>query len=113
MPPCHGGGRGFESRPVRKKPLSFRGFFVFGMFYVYILQSDVDASFYIGYTANLELRLEQHNNGEATFSRRKKPWKLVYSELYSDKTEALKREKFLKKQKNKNFYNSLIKAGSR
>ncbi len=21
MPPCHGGGRGFESRPVRKKPL--------------------------------------------------------------------------------------------
>jgi hypothetical protein len=20
MPPCHGGGRGFESRPVRKKP---------------------------------------------------------------------------------------------
>ena len=20
MPPCHGGGRGFESRPVRRKP---------------------------------------------------------------------------------------------
>ncbi len=37
IPACHAGGRGFESRPVRKKPLSFRGFFVFGMFYVYIL----------------------------------------------------------------------------
>ena len=110
MPPCHGGGRGFESRPVRKKPLSFRGFFVFGMFYVYILQSEVDASFYIGFTANLELRLMQHNNGEATFSRRKKPWKLVYSEEFLNKSEALKREKFLKRQKNKNFYNSLIKS---
>ncbi len=22
MPPCHGGGRGFESRPVRKKSLT-------------------------------------------------------------------------------------------
>ena len=31
MPPCHGGGRGFESRPVRLKPsetIDFRGFFV-------------------------------------------------------------------------------------
>ena len=27
MPPCHGGGRGFESRPVRKNPLIFKGFF--------------------------------------------------------------------------------------
>ncbi len=30
MPPCHGGGRGFESRPDRKKTLQvFEGFFVF------------------------------------------------------------------------------------
>ncbi len=31
MPPCHGGGRGFESRPVRKKtpnPLIIKGFFI-------------------------------------------------------------------------------------
>ncbi len=26
MPPCHGGGRGFESRPVRKKPLHREAF---------------------------------------------------------------------------------------
>ena len=29
MPPCHGGGRGFESRPVRSKiqnPLKIKGF---------------------------------------------------------------------------------------
>jgi hypothetical protein len=33
MPPCHGGGRGFESRPVRKKtpnPLIIKGFFILG-----------------------------------------------------------------------------------
>ena len=28
MPPCHGGGRGFESRPVRKSFEVFRSFFV-------------------------------------------------------------------------------------
>ena len=26
MPPCHGGGRGFESRPVRKKLSAMRAF---------------------------------------------------------------------------------------
>ena len=29
MPPCHGGGRGFESRPVRRKALSNEGLFHF------------------------------------------------------------------------------------
>ena len=80
------------------------------MFYVYLIQSEVDASFYIGYTSNLELRIKQHNNGESIYSRRKKPWKLVYSEELENKTSALKREKFLKKQKNKDFYYQLIKS---
>jgi putative endonuclease len=80
------------------------------MFYVYLIQSEVDASFYIGYTSNLELRIKQHNNGESIYSRRKKPWKLVYSEELENKTSALKREKFLKKQKNKDFYYQLIKT---
>jgi putative endonuclease len=80
------------------------------MFYVYLIQSEVDASFYIGYTSNLELRIKHHNNGESIYSRRKKPWKLVYSEELENKTSALKREKFLKKQKNKDFYYQLIKT---
>jgi len=80
------------------------------MFYLYLIQSEVDSSFYIGYTSNLELRIKQHNKGESTYSRRKKPWKLVYSEELENKTSALKREKFLKKQKNKDFYYQLIKT---
>jgi len=80
------------------------------MFYVYLIQSEVDSSFYIGYTSNLELRIKQHNNGESIYSRRKKPWKMVYSEEFENKTFALKRERFLKKQKNKDFYYQLIKS---
>lgn len=34
MPPCHGGGRGFESRPDRKTPEDFRGFFVSSLKYL-------------------------------------------------------------------------------
>jgi putative endonuclease len=80
------------------------------MFYVYLIQSEVDSSFYIGYTSNLELRLKQHNNGETIYSSRIKPWFLVYSEVFENKTLALKRERFLKKQKNRDFYYQLIKS---
>ena len=80
------------------------------MFYVYLIQSEVDSSFYVGYTSNLELRLKQHNNGETIYSSRKKPWFLVYSEVFENKTLALKRERFLKKQKNRDFYYQLIKS---
>ena len=78
------------------------------MFYVYILQSGVDESFYIGFTENLEKRLNQHNNGESSYTSRKIPWKLVYFEEYNTKTDAIKRERFLKAQKNKVFYHRLI-----
>jgi len=30
MLPCHGRGRGFESRPVRENPLIFKGLFYWG-----------------------------------------------------------------------------------
>jgi putative endonuclease len=83
------------------------------MFYVYILQSDVDSSYYIGFTENLEKRLEQHNNDESEYTSRKTPWQLVYYEKIELKSDALKREKFLKKQRNKDFYQRLIKSMDR
>ncbi|MBU1065833.1 GIY-YIG nuclease family protein [bacterium] len=50
-------------------------------YFTYILQSGLDQSFYIGYTANIKKRLEEHNNGESRYTKRKIPWKLVHLEL--------------------------------
>jgi len=77
-------------------------------YYFYIIQSLKDKSFYIGYSQDPETRLKKHNNSNKGYSATKKPWKLVYTEKFSTKTEAIKREKFLKKQKNKDFYLKLI-----
>ena len=77
-------------------------------YFVYIIQSLADSSFYIGYTSNIELRLKKHNNGLSRYTSKKLPWKLVYSESFNNKSEAIKRERFLKKQKNTDFYNRLI-----
>jgi putative endonuclease len=66
-------------------------------FYVYILQSGFDGSFYKGYSENPLQRLAQHNNGESLYTSLKRPWKLVYIEMFADKRSALIREKNLKK----------------
>lgn len=78
------------------------------MFYVYILQSKVDNSFYIGQTNDLDKRLVLHNEGLSKYTSRKRPWKVVYFEEYNTRTEAIQRERFLKKQRNSAFYKSLI-----
>ena len=79
------------------------------MYFVYLIQSDIDNSFYVGYSQDTQKRLLAHNNGESTYTRRKMPWKLVYTEEYISKSEALKREIFLKAQRNTEFYKRLIK----
>jgi putative endonuclease len=76
---------------------------------VYILESQFDGTFYIGYTSDLEKRLSQHNSGKTKYTSRKIPWKVVYREEITTKSEALKRERFLKKQRNRDFYLNLIR----
>ncbi|MBI3290606.1 GIY-YIG nuclease family protein [Candidatus Microgenomates bacterium] len=61
--------------------------------YLYIVRGS-DNSLYTGVTINIETRIQQHNSGKrgAKSLRGKVPVKLVYSEVYNSKGEALKRE---------------------
>lgn len=64
--------------------------------FVYIVQGS-DDSFYTGYTNNLLKRVEMHNEKKGSKSLRGKlPVKLVHSEEYKTKSEALKREAEIK-----------------
>jgi putative endonuclease len=67
------------------------------MFYVYILQSLVDLSFYKGYSLNPLQRLEAHNKGESNYTSKKMPWILVAVFAFETKKEAIIKEKKLKK----------------
>jgi putative endonuclease len=75
---------------------------------VYIIQSIFDGSYYIGYTKNLETRLFQHNNAKTGYSSKKAPWIIVYFETFEIKSAAIKRERFLKNQKSRDFIKKLI-----
>jgi len=69
------------------------------MYYVYIIQS-AEERYYIGSTDNIEKRIQQHNSPHYKgWTNRFSNWKLVYSESYSTRKEALTRERQIKKMK--------------
>lgn len=75
------------------------------MWFVYIIEC-VDGSYYIGSTNNVKKRFKDHLEGRgARYTKSHKPLKLVYSEKFATKTQALKREAELKKwsRKRKEF----------
>ena len=82
-------------------------------YYVYILESECDNSYYIGYTEDLQLRLQRHNDGWSRSTKAKRPWKIVYYEKYQSKTEALRREREIKSKKSRRYIKQLIHAGGR
>ncbi len=73
------------------------------MFTVYILKSLKDSKRYIGFTSNLTRRIDEHNSGLVKSTRYRKPLKLIYTEEYSDKEEAMKREAFFKSGKDRKY----------
>lgn len=63
----------------------------------YILQCS-DGTLYTGWTNNLDKRLKEHNGGQgAKYTRGRRPVKLVYTEEYETKREAMQREFQIKK----------------
>ena len=80
------------------------------MFYTYILYSSQHDRYYIGQTDNIEIRLNQHNSGLVKSTKAYLPWKLKYFEKYEARTEAIRRERFLKQQRNREFYDRLINS---
>jgi putative endonuclease len=66
------------------------------VFYVYLLRSESDTGFYIGYSSNLRARLREHREGRSPATAHRGPWKLIYYEAYFEQADAIGREKYLK-----------------
>ena len=78
-------------------------------FYVYVLESEVDNSWYIGFTKDLSNRLKEHNNGESYYTKRKRPWKILYFEVSYNKYDAIAREKYLKTGMGRRYLKNRLK----
>lgn len=65
-------------------------------FCVYILFSEKDHLLYIGYTSNLNRRLENHNSGGTKSTSSRRPLKLIFCEFYLFEEDARRRESYFK-----------------
>jgi len=81
-------------------------------YYVYILHSQSKDRYYVGYSHNPAERLIEHNLGATTSTRPGRPWILVYTEEFEDKSSAIRRETEIKKMKSRNYIINLINSGS-
>jgi len=66
------------------------------MYFVYIIECE-DGSFYTGSSPNPKERLKRHKEGTGgKYTRSHRPIRLVYTEKFSTRSEALKREAQIK-----------------
>jgi putative endonuclease len=71
-------------------------------FYTYLLKStsSLKVKTYVGYTNNIEKRLNQHNSNKGAKSTKGYFWKLIYKKEFDTKSEAMSFEYKLKKNRN-------------
>jgi len=80
------------------------------MHYVYILYSKRLDRYYVGRTENIEKRLVDHNAGRSTYTRRGRPWELVYKEEFEEKAGAIDRETEIKRRKSRRYIEKLVQS---
>jgi putative endonuclease len=71
---------------------------------VYILQSiPFPSKTYIGFTTNINKRIEKHNEGGSKYTSQFKPWEIKLVVTFTEKKKALAFEKYLKSHSGRAF----------
>lgn len=79
--------------------------------HVYIIKS-IEGYIYVGSTTDLEKRLYQHNNKLAGWTKRGSGWQLIYTEEFSNYSDARKKELWFKTGKGRDYIKQFILKGS-
>ena len=65
-------------------------------YFTYVLFSQKDKKFYVGFTHDLEQRLKDHYSGNVDSTRARRPLLLIHYEYFTNEDDAKAREVFLK-----------------
>jgi putative endonuclease len=101
---------GSNPSPATNKKSSAKAedFLIYMNFTVYVLYSEEYNKHYVGYSSNLEARFLSHNQLTTKgYTVKYRPWKIIHTEVFAHKTEALKREKYLKSGVGRAYIKSL------
>ncbi|OGD90364.1 hypothetical protein A3D07_00740 [Candidatus Curtissbacteria bacterium RIFCSPHIGHO2_02_FULL_42_15] len=78
-------------------------------YYVYVLHNPQKNFIYIGYSENLKKRFQEHNAGEVKSTKAYRPLKLIFYEAYLIKSDAKRREMYLKSNKGRTTLMTMLK----
>ena len=77
---------------------------MYNKYYVYVLYSKMHNRYYTGSSADPHKRILSHNDPHNKgWTKRYAPWVLIYTQEFDNKTDALKRERWLKSGKGREF----------
>jgi putative endonuclease len=77
--------------------------------YVYVLHNPLKDFIYVGYSENLTHRLKEHRSGKVRSTKPYRPLNLIFYEAYAVKSDAKRREKYLKSNKGKTTLLTMLK----
>ena len=80
------------------------------MYYVYVLKSEYDGGFYIGCTKDLRARVREHKLGKVKSTQNRLPLELIYYEASLDRSDAFRRENYLKTTYGRRYLKNRMKG---
>jgi putative endonuclease len=78
------------------------------MWFVNAISSQIKKYIYVGLTSDLQRCVQRHNKGKERTTRPYRPFDLIFSEVFSTRSEARKREIYFKSGIGREFLNSYI-----
>lgn len=78
-------------------------------YYVYVLLSQKDNKFYIGFTNDIKRRMREHNQGKNPSTSYRLPLELIYYEAHLNKEDVRRRERYFKTTKGKTTLRQLLR----
>ena len=80
------------------------------MYHLYIIYSEISDKYYVGISSDPERRLEEHNTSDRkSYTRKHRPWSIVaLFECAKCLSEAMKIERFIKKQKSRSLIEKIV-----
>jgi putative endonuclease len=82
------------------------------MYFLYVIESEINKFLYVGITNDINKRLKEHNSGKTKSTKGYTPWKLVYSENFENRLDARKKEIYYKSGCGKEYLKSIIRPHS-
>lgn len=73
------------------------------MYFVYVLKSKQHKKSYVGISKDVKRRLKEHNAGKNYYTKRYKPWKVLYIEKHDTIKNARQREIYFKSASGRRF----------